>query len=467
MKQTIFREYDIRGIVGDELVIDQVYDLTRAIAFYLMQANPQLKSLAVGMDGRVHSQQIKDELCRALRDGGIDVTFIGVCHSPMLYFATHALPVDGGLMVTASHNPKEYNGIKICLGTEFLSGKQIKDIGTAYYEKKHVNSQVQGVYTDQPLVDVYVEWHVNQFAHLQKMDFAMVLDCANGAAGAVIPSLVDRMGWKQVQALYPEVDGTFPNHEADPSAEKNMQDVKKVLDTTDAVVGIGFDGDADRMGAMTKTGVLVPGDKLLAIFAQPMVQQHPGMTVVYNVVCSAGLGELLAQWGAKSCVTAVGHSIIDQKMHETNGLLGGETSCHFFFRDRHFGYDDGVYAMLRLVEILVNSGKTLDELIAIFPPKVTSPEFRIPCTEDSKWAIMEDIKNAFLSKKDVDVLTIDGVRAATCYGWGIVRPSNTQPVLSMRFESDTPSGLAQIKEDFAQVLAQHYDKEYLVHQLQM
>lgn len=467
MKKTIFREYDIRGIVGDELIIEEVYALARAIAYYFIEHNPHCKTIAVGMDGRTHSKRIKEELCRGLQDSGIDVVFIGLCHSPLLYFATHTLPVDGGLMVTASHNPKEYNGIKLCLGTEFLSGEQIKSIGADYYDKKYVDTTVQGTYREQEFVDVYVEWHENQFSHLKGMDLPIVLDCANGAAGTVIPQLIEKMEWKNTTVLYPEVDGTFPNHEADPSQESNMHAIKKLLQTTETVIGIGFDGDADRMGAMTKSGILVSGDKMLAVFAQPMVKEHPGMTVVYNVVCSAGLGQLLEAWGAKSCITPVGHSIIDQNMIKYNGLLGGETSCHFFFRDRHFGYDDGVYAMLRLVEILVESNKTLDELLMVFPKKVTSPEFRIPCTEDSKYMVMESIKQAFVSQSGVDVVTVDGVKITKPYGWGLVRPSNTQPVFSMRFESDTHDGLAKIKQDFVAILVKYYAKEYLDTHLQM
>lgn len=467
MKQSIFREYDIRGIVGTELMIDSVYDLGRAIAFYLVQLNHRVKTVAVAMDAREHSPAIKKELCRALADSGLDVIFIGVCTSPMMYFATYTMSIDAGIMVTASHNPKEYNGLKVCLGTQSLWGDQIREIGKLFYEKKHLIADKAGTYTEHSIKDSYIAWHVEKFNHLRDIDLPMVIDCGNGSAGVVIPEIVATMGWKNAQLLCEVVDGNFPNHQADPTSLKNMQDVKHALQTTDAIVGIGFDGDADRMGAMTKEGELVAGDKLIALFAQPMIKEHPAMTVVYNVVCSQGLTELLASWGAQSVITPVGHSIIEESMHKTHALLGGETSCHFFFKDRHFGYDDGIYAMFRLIELLVQSKKTLTELLKVFPHKVTSPEYRVPCDEDNKYAIVQEVKSLFFQQKNVQILAIDGVRVTMDYGWGIIRASNTQPVLSIRFEANTESDLQQVKEDFVAVLAHYFDQEYLREQFQM
>ncbi len=467
MKETIFREYDIRGIVGIELIIEDVYDLGRAIAFYVVQLNKAVKTVAVAMDGRMHSLAIKKELCRALIDSGLDIVFLGVCTSPMVYFATYTIPIDAAIMVTASHNPKEYNGFKICLGTQSLWGAQIRDIGKLYQEKKYLVSEAVGTYTEQLIKDDYIAWHIGKFDHLRDSDMAMVIDCGNGTAGVVIPEMVVAMGWKNAQLLYEIVDGTFPHHEADPTSLKNMQDVKNALQTTDAVVGIGFDGDADRMGAMTKEGELVPGDKMIALFAQPMIKQHPGMTVVYNVVCSAGLTELLEQWGAKTVMTPVGHSIIEENMHTHHALLGGETSCHFFFKDRHFGYDDGIYAMFRLIELLMQSKKSLTELLQIFPHKVTSPEFRIACDEENKYVMVNEMKGLFYQQKNAQILAIDGVRVMKDYGWGIIRASNTQPVLSIRFEANTEKDLQHIKEDFIAVLSHYFDEEYLQEQLKI
>lgn len=466
MKETIFREYDIRGVVGTELMLENVYDLGRAIAFYLLQLNCLVKKIAVGMDVREHSPAIKKELVRALIDSGIDVIFIGVCTSPMMYFATYTMAVDGGIMVTASHNPKEYNGLKVCLGTTSLWGKQIKEIAKLYAEKQHCIAEAPGTYAEHPIKNDYIAWHVEKFSHLASMEMPAVIDCGNGSAAVVVPDIVRAMEWHNMQLLCATVDPTFPNHEADPTVAKNMQDVKCALQTTNAVVGIGFDGDADRMGAMTKEGDLVAGDKLIALFAQPMIKEHPHMTVVYNVVCSAGLTELLEEWGAHTVITPVGHSIIEENMHEHHALLGGETSCHFFFKDRHFGYDDGIYAMFRLFELLVQSNKNLSELLKVFPHKVTSPEYRIPCDESTKYAMVQEMKGLFYQKKNVKILAIDGVRVTTDYGWGIIRASNTQPVLSIRFEANSEIDLQKIKEDFISVLSRYFSEAFLREQLQ-
>jgi phosphomannomutase/phosphoglucomutase len=465
MKETIFREYDIRGLVDDELVIDAVYDLGRAIAFYLKQLNNNVKTVAVGMDGRESSPAIKQELCRALLDSGMDVLFVGVCSSPMIYFTTYTMPVDAAVMITASHNPKEYNGLKICLGTHSLWGAQIKELAKLYFAKKSLTSGYQGSYSEHMIKDDYIAWHAEKFAHLKGANIAAVIDCGNGAAGVVIPDIIKTMEWKNAHLLCAEVDGTFPNHEADPTHIKNMQHVLHALQSTDAVVGIGFDGDADRMGAMTKEGELVPGDKMIALFAQPIIKEHPGMTVVYNIVCSSGLTELLEQWNAQTVVTPVGHSIIEESMLTHNAMLGGETSCHFFFRDKHFGYDDGVYAMFRLIELLVQSKKSLTELLTVFPHKVTSPEFRITCAEDKKNKVVEGVKDLFSQQKNVKLITIDGVKVITDYGWGLVRASNTQPALSIRFEANTAEDLQRIKEDFIQVLVHFLDEKFLREQL--
>lgn len=467
MKETIFREYDIRGIVGTELMIENVYDLGRAIAFYLVQLNNAVKTIAVGMDVREHSPAIKEQLCKALLESGMDVVFIGVCTSPMMYFATNTLSVDAGIMITASHNPKEYNGFKICLGTTSLWGNQIREIGKLYAEKQYLIPAAPGTYAEHFIKNEYIAWHVENFAHLKNIDLSAVIDCGNGAAAVVIPEIVVAMGWKNMQLLCCEPDLASAAHTADPTSLKNMQDVKSTLESTDAVVGIGFDGDADRMGAMTKEGQLVSGDKLIALFAQPMSKEHPGMCVVYNVVCSDGLTEVLHRWGVKTVMTPVGHSVIEENMHQHHALLAGETSCHFFFKDRHFGYDDGIYAMFRLIEILVQSQKSLSVLLEIFPKKITSPEYRLPCDEENKYAMVQEMKSLFYQKKNVTLLAIDGVRVTTDYGWGIIRASNTQPVLSIRFEANTQEDLQRIKQDFFAVLSHYFSDEYLKDQLQM
>ncbi len=459
MKDFIFREYDIRGIVGSEFIIDEVYDLVCAIAYYFKEQNPNVTTIAVGMDGRIHSPAIKQELCRALQDSGLNVMFIGVCPSPVLYYALYTQPVDGGLMITASHNPKEYNGIKVCLGKESIWGEQIRLIRDVYKARKKLTPEKKGSYRDYPLIPDYIEFLADHFPSLIGMEMSIIVDCGNAVGGTVMPGLIERMGWPNVQLLYPEVDGTYPHHEADPVKEKNMLEVKRLLKTTDAVVGMGLDGDCDRMGAMTKDGYLVPGDELLAIFAESIIKDHANMSVVFDIKSSAGLIELLERWGAKPIFSPSGHAIIKEKMKETHAVLGGELSCHFFFADRFFGYDDGIYSLMRLLELLVQSGESLRSFVDRFPQKESSPEYRLAYDERFRTEIIAVIKMAFSMRDDIDMITIDGIRAMMPYGWGIIRPSNTQPVMCLRFESDTRPGLEKVKRDFMDVLAPYFSKQ--------
>lgn len=461
MLDNVFREYDIRGRVGSELHVEQAYELARAIAVYIVTKKPTASTVVVGMDGRTHSPHLKQEICRALVDSGLDVVFIGVCPSPVMYFSLHQLPVDAGLMITASHNPKEYNGIKLCLGTEVIWGAQLKEICALFKKRLFLTPARKGVYREHGMVEPYIRWLVEHFKELIGFDMPVIVDCGNGAAGTVLPELVRVMQFSGMQLLYEEVDGTYPHHDPDPVNEKNMRMVQEILATTDTLVGFGLDGDCDRMVAMTKRGYLIPGDKLLGIFSIALAQELPGSAVVFDIKSSAALITLLEEIGCIPCMSPSGHSIIKTKMKEHHAVLGGELSCHFFFHDRYFGYDDGIYAMLRLLELLKKSGKTLEELLRVFPHKISSPEIRIHCADEKKAAIVAAVKAEFLSRSDVQVITIDGARVQASYGWGIVRASNTQPELSLRFESDTEQGLLQIKQDFVKALSAYFDEHFL------
>lgn len=452
MADAIFRMYDIRGKVGSEMPVDQVYDLTRAIAYYFKQKNPAVTTVAVGADGRIHSPDIKQEVCRALRDSGLDVLFVGVCPSPVLYFSLVTHPVQAGIMITASHNGKEYNGMKICMGKEPVAGDKIQEIKELYKQTKHLQAATRGDYAEAPVITEYIEWMAEHFAALIGMQTPVLVDCGNGAGGTVMPQLIKRMQWPNVQLLYPEVDGNYPNHEADPIVQENMQSCIDAVVEGPYMLGAGLDGDCDRMAPISKSGELVSGDKQLALFAQPILDKHPGASVVFDIKCSSGLSELLTKWGGTPVMSATGHSLIKQNMKKTNAVLGGEFSCHFFFADRYFGYDDGIYALMRLFELLQNSGKTLDELVAIFPKKYSTTEIRIECDDDKKFAIVQEIKQQFMQRSDYQVNDIDGIRASNAYGWGNVRASNTQPALSIRFEADTQEHLSAIKRDFIEAL---------------
>lgn len=467
MLDAIFREYDIRGKVDSELILDEVYDLTRAIAYYFVTHNASVKTVALGMDGRLHSPIMQEAMSRALVDSGLNVVRIGVCTSPALYFTLFTQQgVDAGLMITASHNPKDYNGIKICLGKQTVWGVQVREIRQLFKERKKVISLCPGTITDYNSNEVYIAWLANHFSHLKGMTFSAVVDCGNGAAAVIMPQLVQVMEWRNVHLLCATLDGTYPNHEADPVKEKNMLEVRRVLEQTDIALGIGLDGDADRMVPMTKKGYLVPGDRLLALFAQQVLCDNPGAGVVVDIKSSSGLLDLLQSWGARTVISPSGHAIIKDQMKKNAALLGGELSCHFFFHDRYFGYDDGIYAMMRLFEMVSSSPSTLDEQLMIFPPKMSSLEMFIPCEDEHKAGIIAAIKNSFAQRADVAMLTIDGVRAHMSYGWGLVRASNTQPMLTVRFESDSAEGLEHVRQDFVRVLAQHFDADLIDQQLQ-
>lgn len=462
MKDSVFRSYDIRGRVGTELVIEDVYDVVRSILAYCVESKGKdVLTVAVGMDGRTHSPAIKEQVCRAILDSGKDVIFVGVCPSPALYFACHTLPVQLGLMITASHNPGTDNGIKIKLHHESVWGDQLQEIKQWWKEKRVVTSTQPGSYSEQEIIPTYVDWFASNFPHLIGMKLSALIDCGNGAAGTVLPQLIKKMQWQNVDLLYPEVDGAFPNHEADPVQEANMQDLKKHLLAGNYDLGAGLDGDCDRMAPMTRDGYLVPGDKLLAVFSKLILHDNPGSAIVFDIKSSGGLGELIARWGGKPIMSPTGHAFVKQNMKHNHAVLGGELSCHFFFEDRYFGYDDGFYALMRLFEVMVVDRISLEDLIAEFPVKYSSPEYRVPCAEADKEMIVENVRKFFASRSDVALVTIDGVKATMSYGWGIVRPSNTQPMLSMRFEANSPEDLERIKGEFIAALQGHIDPVHL------
>lgn len=461
MKETIFREYDIRGIVGTDLILDQTYDLARAIITYMQQCHPASTTLIVARDGREHSPVIAQEIMRAATDYGIDVLDIGITPTPVLYFAAKHLEIPTALVVTASHNPQEYNGIKLW----GIWGQQIQTIKTIYQEKKfleQINNKI-GTITSYDMVTPYIDYMAQQFAHLKGLSLNTIIDCGNGAGGIVIPDLIKKMEWKNVQLLFPEVDGTFPNHEADPTVADNMRFVKKALEEDQLLkFGIGLDGDCDRMSPMTKDGTLVSGDKLLALFAQSVLKHHPSAPIVFDIKSSSSLPELLTAWGAQPIMSATGHSIIKEALIKHNALLAGELSCHFFFNDRYYGFDDGIYATLRLLEILYKNKKSLSELLEIFPKRISSPEFRVHCTnEKQKAIIVHHVTKIFAARSDAQTITIDGIRAQMDYGWGLVRASNTQTVVSLRFESDTFDGLIKVKHDFFKALLPFFNEQKL------
>lgn len=468
MQDSIFREYDIRGIVGTEFDLEKVYDLGSAIAQYFSEQKIEIRTVLLGRDARPHSPYIQESLTQALLQAGFLVIDAGLCSSPVIYFGLHTHNFDAGIIVTASHNGAEYNGLKICLKTVPLSPQAIQELKMVYKQKQflfrsapHVSFGFQQI----DLVHEYVQWMVDHFMHLKNCIIPVLFDCGNGTTGPELQKIIDLLHIKNVELLYAEPDGTFPHHPADPSVAKNMQEVKDKLATGNYWFGIGLDGDGDRMGAMTVQGNLVAADQLLALFAQEIFADYSGdrleTGVVFDIRSSQGLVNLLRAWGTNAYWSPAGHSHIKKIMKEHNAVLGGELSCHFMFRDRYFGYDDAVYAALRLIELVMHSGKKLEELLLLFPLLCSSAEIRLQCSSESSALLLRDIHDIFVGNSAVVLVTIDGKRVVFSDGWGLVRKSNTQPAISMRFESDSAEGLVRIKQIFFGLLQPYFSTDIL------
>lgn len=455
----IFREYDIRGVVGKEFNIEDSYDMACAIATYLLEQDATIKTISLGADGRVHSPAIKSQVLKALLDRGINVIDIGTCTTPIMYYSLHVAPVGAGLMITASHNPGEYNGIKICKGTTSVSGSGIKRIREIYTNQEFLPiAEEAGICEEVNMIAHYVGCLRNLFPNLIGAELHAIIDCGNGAAGTVLPLLIKEMEWSHVQLLYPEVDGNYPNHVADPTVEKYMQDLKAALaHSSDAEFGLGFDGDCDRMAPMTKRGRLVKGDQLLTIYSKKILEQNPGSAVVFDVSSSLVLHNVIKQWGGIPVISATGIAQIKKKMVETQALVGGEISCHTIFQDLFFGFDDGVYSMMRLFDLLRTSGRSLDDWMAELPSAFSSPLYRLACERPLCLKIIDALKEKFSTRQDAELFTVDGLRVHLPYGWAIVRASNTEPVISMRFEGNTQEDLNQIKAEFYDRIIPFFD----------
>lgn len=463
MVDTVFRQYDIRGIVGSELDIAQVRQFGKALAYYFLHQNKiSVKTVAVGMDGRNDSPAIKKELIEGLRESGLNVIFVGLCPTPVLYFALHTLPVEAGIMITASHNGKDYNGFKICLSKESVWGRQIEEIKQLFKDKKQSLSLFKGNYKEYNLVDKYINWLANQFKNLRNFSMPVIVDCLNGASGVVMSRLFETLNFQKATIINDNLDGNFPNGDPDPVNIKNVLGLQKLVRENKSIA-IAFDGDADRMVPFDSDGNRIEGDKMVALYAKEIIQNRPSpVSVVFDIKCSAVLPRLLTIWGARPHIVPSGHSIIKHEMKKNQALLAGELSCHFFFSDKYFGYDDGIYACLRLLELMhEKKNYDLQNLLSFFPKVINTPEIRISCAQKLGEDLVDNTYKFFSSVSDAQVCTIDGVKAILPYGWGLIRFSNTQPVLTLRFESSTLEGLEKIKQDFCYLLKDKIDVSQL------
>jgi len=436
MNPRIFREYDIRGVVDQDLNDEVAHLLGRGFATYISRKGK--RRVVVGRDGRLSSPRFRNPLVQGMVGGGLDVVDIGVCPTPVFYFSLFHLDREGGMMITGSHNPPEFNGFKVCVGKETLYGEEIQNLRKLVEAKKFI--QAKGSVAFQDIIPVYQNFILNNIR--LRRNLKVVVDSGNGTAGAVAPRILKNLGCEVIE-LYSEVDGRFPNHHPDPTIPENMRDLIARVRETGAELGIGYDGDADRIGVADHLGNIIWGDQLLILFAREVLRHRPGATIVSEVKCSQNLFDDIAKHGGRGIMWRAGHSLLKSKMKEEKALLGGEMSGHIFFADRYFGYDDAIYASCRLLEILSQSEKKIPELLSDLPKTFNTPEIRVDCPDDTKFALVERVKESF--RREYPIVDVDGVRVLFPDGWGLVRASNTQPVLVLRFEARSPERLQEIR----------------------
>jgi len=441
---TILREYDIRGIVGDTLTESDAYALGRTFAALALAEGA--KRIAVGRDGRTHSGMLEAALIHGLNEGGVDVVQVGMGPSPMLYFATYYLDVDGGIQVTGSHNPADYNGFKLLLKGRSIFGAEIQQIGRRAASGEW--SEGSGSIEEVDIREAYVDRLLQGFSG---KPFRIGWDCGNGAAGPILDMLVERLPG-QHHVIFSQVDGRFPNHHPDPTVETNLSDLKQLVAREQLDFGIAFDGDGDRIGAIDSKGRVIWGDQLLMILAEAVLRELPGETIIADVKASQTLFDRIAELGGKPLMWKTGHSLIKAKMKETAAPLAGEMSGHIFFKHRWYGFDDALYAAVRLIEAVSASGKSLTQLKDAMPSAVATPEMRFQVDESRKFAIVDEVRDR-LSTDGAKVDATDGVRVSTADGWWLIRASNTQDVLVARAEASDEAGLERLVEQIDAQLA--------------
>jgi len=456
----LFREYDLRGIVGQELTEDIAERVGRAYCTHVQHRG--VKTVSVGRDGRLSSPALYKALVKGLLEGGLNVIDIGICPSPLVYFSLFNLPVDGGIMITGSHNAAEYNGFKICMGKEAIHGEEIQELRKIMEAGRFTTGG--GRLSEHPIVPDYLAYISQQFSGIKANHLHVVIDCGNGAAALVAKQALELLGCR-VTGLYCDLDGRFPNHHPDPTVLDNLSDLMKAVVEHKADVGIGYDGDADRIGAVDEQGRVLWGDRLMVIYSRDILTAKPGSTIISEVKASQSLYDDIARQGGKPIMWKTGHSLIKAKMKQERAVLAGEMSGHMFFADRYFGYDDAIYASCRLVEILAKRRLPLSALVADLPDTAVTPEIRVDLPDAIKFEVVRRVHERFAgyakAKQGVgssrlmlrDVITIDGVRAVFEDGWGLIRASNTQPALVLRFEAVSPEQLTVIRRAVEDELA--------------
>lgn len=443
---SIFRSYDIRGVVGASLTVEGVYQIGRALGSEALARGQQ--TVVTARDGRNSSQELRDALIEGLRDSGRDVLDIGLTPTPVLYFATHYLDTHSGVMITGSHNPPEYNGLKIVLDGETLSGDAIQAIRTRIESNDFTVGE--GTMQTTEIIPDYIRRISEEIPVTLGNALKVVVDCGNSVPGIAAPHILRAIGHDVIE-LYCEVDGNFPNHHPDPSQPQNLHDLIQTVQDEDADIGLAFDGDGDRLGVVDTQGNIIWPDRQMILFARDVLSRNPGAKIIYDVKCSRLLGEDIKQHGGEPIMARTGHSLIKRKMLETGALLAGEMSGHIFFKERWYGFDDALYSAARLLEILVNAGRSPDEVFADLPGGVATPELRLDMPEDQHAGFMQQVLEA-ANFEDGEVSTIDGLRVDFSDSWGLIRASNTTPCLVLRFEGDDAAALQRVTKRFGELL---------------
>jgi phosphomannomutase/phosphoglucomutase len=440
LSPSIFKAYDIRGIIGKTLDASVAKQIGQAFGTAAIAKGE--KTVIIGRDGRLSGPELSKALAEGLQSTGIDVIDIGLVATPVLYFATHALDAQSGIMVTGSHNPPDYNGFKMVLAGEAIYGETIQSLYKIIVKNEF--AQGAGSYRTHDIKDAYLKRIISDVKLARPMKIAV--DSGNGVAGAFAGDLYRGLGC-EVTELFCEVDGNFPNHHPDPAHPENLQDLIQCLKTTDAEIGLAFDGDGDRLGVVTKDGQIIYPDRQLMLFAQDVLTRNPGSEILYDVKCTRHIAPWVKQNGGKPLMWKTGHSLVKAKMRETGAPLGGEMSGHVFFKDRWYGFDDGLYAGARLLELLSRVDDPSAVLNAL-PQSVSTPELQLKLQEGESFALIEKLQRDAKFPAAQDIITIDGVRVEYEDGFGLARPSNTTPVVVMRFEGESEGALTRIKQEF-------------------
>ncbi|TMB10409.1 MAG: phosphomannomutase/phosphoglucomutase [Deltaproteobacteria bacterium] len=439
MPMHVFREYDIRGLVANELTPEFAEQLGRGFGRFLLEKDPAAQSIVLGRDHRVSSPDLASAFSRGVRSYGVEVISIGVVPTPVSYFAAHVLPVDGLCMITGSHNPPEYNGFKVGIGKSTLAGSEVQELKSHVVEARDGGRSARE--SDHDIIVPYIHFVVESLG-MTIRPIRVVCDAGNGTGGLVGPRLLRALGHHVIE-LFCNLDGTFPNHHPDPTVEANLRDLQKKVADCKADVGIAWDGDADRIGAIDEKGSILWGDQLMILFSRDVLAERPGAAIVGEVKCSQTLYDDIEKHGGRAIMWKAGHSLIKSKMKEEHALLAGEMSGHIFFRHRYFGFDDGIYSAARLLELIARDGRPLSQMLDGVPRTYASPEIRFDFPEDKKFRAVELAKERL--RKHGKTIEVDGVRVILEGGWGLVRASNTQPLLVLRWEATSEAKLREIQ----------------------